>query len=174
MQERLLSANEKPSVQAPSPSRLLPLTVILALVAIIATAAALYIWLGQRSTAVQLTLAQAQARRAEETFRVSGSAIDALLANLADRLANTTSIPPQELPPLLGDVESAVGTLVTKTQNDPEARRIQGAMYIHFSSTYLARGNPQLAVASAQKGSAIFGRSRPRRQTMTTFRATSA
>jgi hypothetical protein len=156
MQERLLSANEKPSVQAPSPSRLLPLTVILALVAIIATAAALYIWLGQRSTAVQLTLAQAQARRAEETFRVSGSAIDALLANLADRLANTTSIPPQELPPLLGDVESAVGTLVTKTQNDPEARRIQGAMYIQFSSTYLARGNPQLAVASAQKGSAIF------------------
>ena len=104
----------------------------------------------------RLTLAQAQARRAEQTFNASESTIDSLVANLADRLANTTSIPPQELPPLLGDVENAVGTLVTKTDNDLEARRIQGAMYIQFSSTYLARGNTQLAVASAKKGSDIF------------------
>ncbi len=42
MQERLLSANEKPSVH--SPSRYPALTAIFALAAIIATAAALYMW----------------------------------------------------------------------------------------------------------------------------------
>ena len=154
MQERLLSANEKPSEH--SPSRYPAVTVIFALVAIIATAAALYMWQDQRLAVAQLTLAQAQARHAEQTFKMSESAIDTLVANLADRLANTTSIPSQELPPLLGDVESAVGTLVTKIDHDLETRRIQGAMYIQFSSTYLARGNPQLAVATARKGSDIF------------------
>jgi hypothetical protein len=156
MQESLLGASEKPSVQAPSPSRYLAVTAIFALFAIIATAAALYVWRGQRSAVAQLTLVQAQARRAEQTFKTSESAIDTLVANLADRLANAKAIPPQELQGLLGDVESALGTLVTKTDNDPEARRIQGAMYIQFSSTYLARGNTALAVASAKKGSDIF------------------
>jgi type II secretory pathway pseudopilin PulG len=156
MQESLLGANEKPSVQAPSPSRCLALTAVFALIAIIATAAALYVWRGQRSAVAQLTLVQAQARRAEQTFKASESAIDSFVANLADRLANAKAIPPQELPALLGDVESALGTLVTKTDNDPEARRIQGAMYIQFSSTYLARGHTELAVASAKKGSDIF------------------
>ena len=37
-----------------------------------------------------------------------------------------------------------------------EARRIQAAMYIAFSSTYLARGNAELAVASAKTGCNIF------------------
>ncbi|MGO9698658.1 MAG: hypothetical protein ACLPX7_05285 [Xanthobacteraceae bacterium] len=156
MQESLLGANEKPSAQAPSSSRYLALTVVFALIAIVATAAALYVWHGQRSAVAQLTLAQAQARRTEQTFKASESTIDSLVANLADRLANAKAIPPQELPALLGDVESALGTLVTKTNNDPEARRIQGAMYIQFSSTYLARGNTQLAVACAKKGSDIF------------------
>ena len=154
MQERLLSANEKPSLL--SPSRYPALTIILVFVAIVATGAALYAWRGQRSAVAQLTLTQAQARRAEQTFKMSESAIDTLVANLADHLANATAIPPQELPTLLGDVEAAVGTLVAKTDSDPEARRIQGAMYIQFSSTYLARGNTQLAVASARKGSDIF------------------
>lgn len=154
MQERLLSANEKPSVHLPS--RYPALTAIFGLAAIIATAAALYMWQDQRSAVAQLTFAQARARHAEQTFKMSGSVINTLVANLAARLANATSIPSQELPPLLGDVESAVGTLVTKTDHDPETRRIQGAMYIQFSSIYLARGNPQLAVATARKGSDIF------------------
>jgi len=156
MQESLLSGNEKPGLRSPWPSRYPALTIIFALVAIAATAAALYVWRGQRSAVAQITLAQTQARRAEQTFKAGESAIDTFVANLTDRLANAKAIPPQEIPALLGDVESAVGTLVTKTDNDPEARRIQGAMYIQFSSTYLARGNTELAVASAKKGSDIF------------------
>jgi type II secretory pathway pseudopilin PulG len=156
MQETLVSANEKPGVQARSRSHYQALTAVFAIVAIIASAAALYVWRGQRSTVVQLALAQSQARHAEETLKASETAIDTLVANLADRLASAKAIPNQELPPLLAQIETAVGTLVTKTDNDQEARRIQAAMYITFSSTYLARGNAALAVASAKTGSNIF------------------
>lgn len=156
MQETLLSANENPSVQAPSRSRLQALVAAFVLLAIIASAAALYAWREQRSTVAQLTLAQSQARRAEQNFKAGEIAIDALVANLADRLAGAKAIPNQEVTSLLGEIEAAVAALVTKTENDPEARRIQAAMYIEFSSTYLARGNTELAVASAKKGSDIF------------------
>jgi hypothetical protein len=156
MQESLLSADEKPSVQAPSRSRYHPLTIVLAFVAIIASVTALYVWRGQRSTVVQLTLAQSQARRAEQTLKAGETAIDALVANLADRLGRAKAVPNQEIPPLLAEIETAVGALVTKTDDDPEARRIQAAMYVEFSSTYLARGNAALAVASAKKGCNIF------------------
>ena len=132
------------------------LTAVFAVVAIVASATALYIWRGERFTVAQLTLAQSQARRAERTFKASESTIDALVGNLADRLATAKAVPSQEIPPLLAEIETAVRALVTKTDNDQEAQRIQAAMYIAFSSTYLARGNAELAVASAKTGCNIF------------------
>jgi hypothetical protein len=156
MLESFLTTKEQSGARSPSRNRGPLLTVIFALTAIFAAAAALYAWHGQRSAAVQLTTSQAQANRAGQYFRASRGAIDTVVSDLADSLANAKGIQAQEIASLLTDVETAVGTLATKTENDLEVRRSQGAMYIQFAATYLALGKTDLAVTSARKGSDIF------------------
>lgn len=155
MQESSLPA--KPSnVQSAARSRGQALSVIFALVAIVAVAAAVYFWRGQQSAAVKFAAAQAQATHAKQNFKASKDTIDAVVGDLADNLGNAAGIQPRGIVPILAKVASAIDTLASKTENDADVRRSQGAMYIQFSSTYLALGNSKLAVDSAKKGTDIF------------------
>jgi len=140
----------------PSRNRQQTLIIILALVALVGSAAALYLWRAQRSAVVQITMAEAHANRAEQNFKASKAAIDAILADLADRLASLKGIRSEAIEPLLTGVETAMGALAASTHNNADVRRSQAAMYIELSATYLAFGNTGLAVASARKGSDIF------------------
>lgn len=156
MQESSLVAKE--DARAPSLPRnsyQVP-TLVLAVVAIVASTAALYLWRENWSAVARATTAQLEASRAAHNFQAGKYAIDTIVADLAERLAALKGVQPDGIVPLLTDVETAIGTLVTKTDNDAAVRRSQGAMYIQLSATYLALGNNQLAVASARKGSDIF------------------
>jgi hypothetical protein len=155
MQESGLPVEES-SVQSPSRSRGRGPTVIFALVAILAVGAAVYIWRGRQMALGQVAVARAQATHAEQNFTASKAAIDTIVSNLADSLASPTGIQAQAVAPILAKVESAVGTLAKKTENDPDVRRSQGTMDIQFSATYLALGNTKLAVDSARKGTEVF------------------
>jgi hypothetical protein len=155
MQENSLPAEQS---RGPSPARRRgqTSTVILALVAIIAIGAAIYAWRGQQTAMAQLMAAQTQAAHAEQNFKASKRAIDTIVSDLADSLGNPAGIQVQGIAPILVKIESAVGTLATKTENDPDVRRSQGVMYVQFSATYLALGNSKLAVDSARNGTEIF------------------
>jgi hypothetical protein len=155
MQENSLPA-EQFSGQSPARSRGQTLTVILALVGIIAIGAAIYAWRAQQMAVAQLMAAQAQAAHAEQNFKASKRAIDTIVSDLADSLGNPLGIQVQGIAPILVKVANAVGELATKTENDPEVRRSRGAMYVQFSATYLALGDSKLAVNSARNGTEIF------------------
>jgi tetratricopeptide (TPR) repeat protein len=155
MQENPLPAQQS-SGQSPARSRGQTLTVILTLVAIIAIGAAIYAWGAKQTAMAQLRTAQAQAAQAEQNFKASKRAIDRIVSDLADSLGNATGIQVQGIAPVLVKVANAVGELATKTENDPELRRIRGAMYVQFSATYLALGDSKLAVNSARNGTEIF------------------
>ena len=157
MPENFLPA-EASSVQSPSRSSSwasVP-TVIVALVALVAIGAAIYFWRGQQSAVAQLTAARMQASHAEQNFKADKAAIDTVVTTLADSLGNPAGLQAQGVAAILAKVESAVGTLATKTQNDPNVRRSQAAMYVQFSATYRALGNTERAVDSARKGTDIF------------------
>lgn len=158
MQQISFANKDEAPAPAPPPlrSRHLALILILIVVAIGASAAALYLWRQNRSDLAQLAAARLQASRAVRNFSASKNTLEALFNDLAQGLAAPKGMSTDEIISLLSNVEAAVGNLATKTENDPEVRRSQGAMYIQFSATYLALGNNQLAVASAKKGADIF------------------
>jgi tetratricopeptide (TPR) repeat protein len=132
------------------------LTVIVAVFALLASSAAIYMWAAQQSTMVRLAISQERTSRAEQNFAASVGAIGMFVSSLADNLSNPKGLQVHDVVTLLGNIESAVATLVAKTEDNPEVRRRQGAMLIQFSATYLALGNTELAVASARRGSDIF------------------
>ena len=132
------------------------LTVIVAVFALFASSAAIYMWAAQQSTMVRLAISQERTSRAEQNFAASAGAIGMVASSLADNLSNPKSLQVHDVVTLLGNIETAVATLVVKTEDNPEVRRRQGAMLIQFSATYLALGNTELAVASARSGSDIF------------------
>jgi hypothetical protein len=130
--------------------------VVFALLTVVTAGAAIYFWRGHQAAVVELTTARAQATRAEQNFKASKAAIDTIASSLADSLGNPSGLRPTEMAAVLAHVESAIDTLATETDNSPAVRRSQGAMYVQFSSTYLALGNSKLAVDSARKGTDIF------------------
>lgn len=132
------------------------LTVFFGAVAVVAIAAAAYLWREQRVTLGRLAALRAQVSRAEENFKAGDSTLDAIVSNLADSLGSRTDIQASEIMAMLGRVETAVATLATKTNADPEVRRSQASMYVQFSGTYLALGDSKRAVDSARKGTDIF------------------
>jgi hypothetical protein len=155
MQEKALPADAS-SVPSPPRGRSQTPTVIFALLAIIAAGAAIYFWRGQQTAVVQFAAAKAQATHAEQNFKASKAAIDAVVSNLADSLGNAKGVQADGIAPILTKVEDTIDTLAAKTQNDPDVRRSQGVMYVQFSTAFVALGNTKLAVASARKGTDIF------------------
>jgi hypothetical protein len=155
MQQNLLPA-ETSGVQTPWQRRGKATTVILALVAIIGIAAAIYFWRSQQTAVGQLSVTRAKANRAEENFKASRGAIDSVVANLADGLGTGTGLQAEAIAAILTGIEKAVDTLVTKTHDDAEVRRSQASMYVQFSATYLTLGDAKLAVDNARKGTEIF------------------
>ena len=132
------------------------MTLILAALALSASAAATYLWREQQLTSVRLAVSQARASRAEQNFAASEGAIDMIVSSLADNLSNPKGPQGHDIIVLLANIETAVATLVAKTENNLEIRRRQAAMLIQFSAMYLAIGNAELAVANARRGSDIF------------------
>jgi hypothetical protein len=155
MPENLLAA-EQSSLQPGVRGHRRTLTAICAVLAVIAIGAAVYFRQGQQAALLRLAAARAQASAAERDFKASKSAIDTIVSNLSDSLGRPTGLPVEATAPVLADVEKTLGALATQTDNDPEVRRSQAAMYVEFSSAYLALGNNDLAVKSARKGVDIF------------------
>jgi tetratricopeptide (TPR) repeat protein len=130
--------------------------VVLALIAALAIAAAVYFWRGQQAASVALASARAQAARAEQKFEAGKRAIEAIVADLADGLAKPKGIEARDIPAILAQVETAVDTMTAQAGNDPEAQRSQGGMHVQLSSAYLALGDVNLAIDDARKGVEIF------------------
>lgn len=147
---------EQPRVQTSVSTGSTARFVVVAVIAVAAIAAAFYFWRGQQTAAAQLAAAQAQAARAEQNFKAAKDAIDAIVASLGEGGANLAGAQADAMVTILGRVEGAVDALVKESDNDPDVRRREAAMYVQFASTYLALGNPKFAVDSAQKGVAIF------------------
>jgi hypothetical protein len=156
MQESSLVTKENARVPAAQRNRHQTLTIVLAAVAIVASISALYLWRENRSAVAQLAASQLRASRAVHNFQAGKDAIDTIVSALAEHLAAPKGLQPDGISSILTDVETAITNLATKTDNDVDVKRSQGAMYIQFSATYLALGENQLAVASAKKGSDIF------------------
>jgi hypothetical protein len=146
---------EQPTVRS-SPVSGQARTFIAALVAIVAIGAAIYFWRGQRTATEELAAARSPAARAEQNFKAGKDAIDAIVANIGDGGVNFVGPQAQVMAAILARVETTVDGLVKETESDPDVRRRQAAMYVQFSSTYLALGDPKLAVDSARKGIEIF------------------
>jgi hypothetical protein len=155
MQENSLPV-EQSDGQSPARSRGQTVSLILALAAIIAIGVAIYAWRAHQTALAQLMPAQAQAAHAEQNFKATKRAMDTIVSDLAESLGNPAGIQVQGIAPILVKIESAVGTLATKTENDPDVRRSLGAMYVQFSAAYLALGDSKLAVDSARNGTEIF------------------
>ncbi len=132
------------------------LTVIFALIAVVAIGTAIYFWRGQQTAVVQLATARAQASRAEQNFKAGKAAIDSIVSNLADSLGNPGGIQARDMTAILAHVESVIDTLATKPESDPDVRRSWAAMYVQLSATYVALGETKLAVGGARKGTDIF------------------
>jgi tetratricopeptide (TPR) repeat protein len=156
MQDNSLVAKQEARAPSSGRNRYPAPTLILAVVAVAASAAALYLWRDDRSAVGRATIAQQQGSVAVRNFQAGKETIDTIVSDLADRLAALKGVQPDVTAALLGDVEAAMGTLVAKTDHDAAVLRSQGSMYIQLSETYRALGNNQLAVASARKGSEIF------------------
>lgn len=154
VQENSIPA-EQPSVQA-APTGGRTTTIIACLIAIAAIGAAIYFWREQQTEAIQLAAARAQATRAEQNFKAGKDAIDAVVAGLADGGGNFAGPQAKDMAGLLARVETAIDALTKETENDPDQRRRQAAMYVQFSSTFVALGDPKLAVDSARKGIDLF------------------
>ena len=132
------------------------LTALFAIVAIVGIGTAAYLWREQQITLAHLAAVRAQASRAEENFKAGEGTLDVVISDLADSFGSRTNNQADEIVAMLGRVESAVGTFVTKTNADPDVRRSQASMYVQFSGTYLALGDSKRAVDSARKGTDIF------------------
>jgi tetratricopeptide (TPR) repeat protein len=132
------------------------LTVVFAVIAIVAIGAAASFWRAQQATLARLAAARAQAERAEENFKASEGALNVLISNMADSFSSRTDIKADEMVAMLGRAETAIGTLATKTNEDPDVRRREASMYVQFSGTYLALGDSKRAVDRARKGTDIF------------------
>ncbi len=155
MQENSLPDAE-PSAQSPPRSNGLGLTIIFALVAVIAIGATVYFWRGQQTALLQLASARARAAHVEQNLKAGNAAIDAIVSNLADSLAKPGGTQADDMTAILGHVESVIDTLATKTETDPDARRRWAAMYVQLSATYIALGQTKLAVICARKGTDVF------------------
>ncbi len=134
-----------------------PAAIVIAVVIAVTTAgAAIYFWRGQQTAVARLSAAQAQASRAEQNFKAAGAAVNTIVSAVADGLGDPGVIQVGDRIAILGRVESAVDTLAAKTQSDAKARRGWAVMYVQLSTTYLALGDANMAVASARKGIDIF------------------
>jgi tetratricopeptide (TPR) repeat protein len=155
VQESSLPAAES-SVQSPSRNSGRTVTVIFALIAVIAIGAAVYFWRGQQTATAQLTAARAQATRAQQNFKAGEDAVDAIVSDLAQSGGNFAGTQAPNMAAILARVESSLDALASESDNDLDVRRRQAVMYVAFSPTYLALGDTKLAVDSARKGTDIF------------------
>jgi tetratricopeptide (TPR) repeat protein len=110
--------------------------------------AALAYW--QRGVAVQ------QTARADKNFTAAKATIDSVIFDIADGLKDIQGIPADTVRRILGQVESTVGQLASRTSNDPEVRRSQAIMFTLFANTYLKVGATDLAGDYARKATATF------------------
>jgi len=146
------SSSQAPQMQQ---ARGYALNVALGVIALLAIAAAVYFWRGQQSASFERHAAQAQAAQAERHFKAAKGTIEAVVSGVADSLAGT-EIKPQAAQTVLAKLEAAIGKLLVKTKNDPDIRREQAVMYLHFADAYLRLGDSQLGVDSARKATNIF------------------
>jgi tetratricopeptide (TPR) repeat protein len=129
------------------------LNVALGVIAFLAIAAAAYFWRGQQSASFERHAAQAA--QAERHFKAAKGTIEAMVSGVADSLAGT-GIKPQVAQAVLAKLEAAIDKLVVQTEKDPDIRRGQAVMYLHFADAYLRLGDSQLGVDSARKATKIF------------------
>jgi len=145
---KLLSARPQDSARK--------LALLFAGVAVISVAAAIYFWQDRNGIQAKLAAAEAAAARNEQNFQASKAAIAGIVSGLADALGNRDEKPAEQAQAVLGKVGTEVGSLAEKASNDMQVRRGQAAMYVRFSSVYLALGNAALALDVAKKGTEIF------------------
>jgi tetratricopeptide (TPR) repeat protein len=76
--------------------------------------------------------------------------------DLASGLQNIEGMRVETVRRILGQAEVAVGKLVSRTENDPEVRRHQAAMFGLLGDTYLRFGDFPLAVDYARKQTELY------------------
>jgi tetratricopeptide (TPR) repeat protein len=132
------------------------LAAVFGLVALAALGAGFVAWQLQQEADRERVVAKAEATRADRNFAAAKSTIDAVLFDLAQGLQNVEGMRVDTVRRILSRAEQAVTQLASRTGDDPEVRRSQGAMFRLFADTYLRLGATQLATEYAEKAAAIF------------------
>jgi tetratricopeptide (TPR) repeat protein len=110
----------------------------------------------QKQTAVQQRqAAETKTARAERNFGAANETVDAVMFDFAYGLRNIEGMKVEIVRPILDQVELAVGKLVSRTEDDLEARRRQAAMFRLLGDTYLGFGDFPLAGDYARKQTQI-------------------
>ena len=93
---------------------------------------------------------------AERNFNAAKLTVDTVVLDMAQGLRDVEGMRADTARRILGEAETAVEELASRTGNTPEVRRSQGVMYSLFSLTYLRLGALDLAASYAQKGVDVF------------------
>jgi tetratricopeptide (TPR) repeat protein len=101
-------------------------------------------------------LAVVEATRADRNFGAAKSTIDAVIFDLAQGLKDVEGMRVETVRQILGRAEAAVDQLASRTENIPDVRNSQAAMFTLFSDTYLKLGATQLAADYARKATNIL------------------
>ncbi len=132
------------------------LAAVFGLVALAAIGAGVIAWQLRQAAEHERLVAKAEAARADRNFAAAKSTIDAVMFDLAQGLQNVEGMRVDTVRRILSRAEQAVEQLASRTENDPEVRRSQAAMFRLFADTYLRLGATQLAIEYANKAAAIL------------------
>jgi tetratricopeptide (TPR) repeat protein len=120
---------------------------------VLATGAAGWQW---RAAVISERYAVSEAARAERNFSAGKSTIDSVMVDLVVGLQEIEGMRVETARRILVRAETAIQKLISRTENDPEFRRTQGAMYGLSSTTYSRLGDMDLALDYARKSVSLY------------------
>ena len=99
----------------------------------------------------QKTIAEQRRQEAEHNFAVAKQGANALIFDIAQALRDQEGMRTETVRKILGTAEQVIAKLVTKSPDNLELLRIQGAMLTEFAETYAAQGDTAKQEEAARK-----------------------
>src|SRR5262249_36977434 len=121
----------------------------------LASSAALSLLLLAGAASSALVAALRADRLAERNFDAAKSTISSVVFDFVQELQGIEGMSVESARRILERAETSIGELASRTDNDPEAQRIQGATYGVFAGIYLKLGATELATNYARKATQI-------------------
>ena len=96
-------------------------------------------------------IARTQQLRAEKNFAAAKDTVDSLIFNIAQGLRNVEGMRIESIDKILGQVRSTVDRLAETDPGNPALLRSKDVMLDEFAKTYMAAGNLDAALKSAEE-----------------------